>query len=80
LEQNLKEGADVNCVVIGNRIDNETQSSEGEELYLNNFLYLSLKNSSIKGLTQKKIDPFYKRDKENIVERSFETNIILGKN
>jgi hypothetical protein len=79
LEQNLNEGADINCLVIGNRIENESKSSEGEELFLNNFLFLSLKNSLIKGLKQKKIDPYFKRNKENIIEQSFETNIILGK-
>ena len=78
LEQNLKEGAEVNCLVIENKLENEGEIINGNDLQLNNFLNLSLKNSLIKGLTQKVIDPYYKKN-ENIDEESFETRIILGK-
>jgi hypothetical protein len=77
LEQNLKEGAELNCLVIENKLENEGEISNGNDLQLNNFLNLSLKNSLIKGLTQKIIDPYYKRN-ENTIEESFETRIILG--
>ena len=78
MEQNLKVGADINCVVIDNKIENESKCWDGKELQLNNFLYLSLKNSLIKGQIQKKIDPYYKRNNGNTAKESFETNIILG--
>ena len=73
---NLKEGNELNCVVIENLIENESKISEGIELNANNFLSLSLKNSRIKGLLQKRIDPFFKKISS---ENNFETNIILGK-
>lgn len=74
----MKEGADINCLVLDNKLEEENKYHEGKEFQLNNFLHLSLKNSLIKGLVQKPINPYYKRN-NCLIEESFETNITLGK-
>lgn len=78
LSQNLKEGRDIYCLVLENKL--ETLYEKDSNFSTNNFLNLSLKNSLIKGLTQKIVNPYYKRNQlERKIEESFETNFNLGK-
>lgn len=82
MEQNLKIGNEVNCLVIKNLLEEEEikeiKEIKEKDFQSNNFMYLSLKNSLIKGLTQKIIDPFFKKNFDLKNAESFETNIVLG--
>lgn len=77
LEKHLEEGAEVYCLVINNKLLEEDKFDETEDLFSNNFLDLSLKNSLIKGLHQR---IFYNEKFENdsLTDRNPTTNIILG--
>jgi len=67
----------VYSLIINNKLSTEDNFGEQEDYYSNNFLDLSLKNSLIKGLYQKK---FIKENMEcsNFNQLTFLSKIILG--
>lgn len=73
----MEEGAEINCLVIRNKLSEEDGFSESEDYYSNNFLDLSLKNSLIKGLHQRSFD-YFKSEEGNLNEENLQPKIILG--